>query len=137
MDEYTVPYSSKWWSSEKQIKANYIVISKVFENTDYVILKAFKQTTDYFGLFDKRDNKLFVNELKLGLPNDVDNFISFNPMFMDNDGSFIEIINPTEIISWFKENPSKLKDLPDKIKNLQTLSEEKNPIIMIGKTRFK
>jgi hypothetical protein len=137
MDEFTVPYSSKWWSGDKKIKANYIVINKVFANSGYVLLNLYKQTTDYIGLFDKRENKLFVNELKSGMTNDVDNFISFNPTFMDNDGNFIEIVNPKEIVSWFKENPSKLKNLPDKIKRLQTLSEEKNPIIMIGKTRFK
>ena len=136
MDEFTVPYISKWWSGEKKIKANYVVINKVFANSGYVLLNLFKQTTDYIGLFDKRMNKLFVNELKSGMTNDVDNFISFNPTYMDNDGNFIEIVNPKEIVSWFKENPSKLKDLPDKIKRLQTVSEEKNPIIMIGKSRF-
>lgn len=136
MDEFTVPYSSKWWSGEKKIKANYVVINKVFENSGYVILNLYKQTTDYIGLFDKRENKLFVNELKSGLTNDVDNFISFNPTFMDNDGNFIAIVSPIEISNWFKNNRERINGLPEKIRTLQTLSEEKNPIIMIGKSRF-
>jgi hypothetical protein len=132
-----VPYISKWWSSEKQNKANYVVISKVFENSGYIIFQAFKQTTDYFGLFYKKEEKLFVNEFKSGLPNDVDNFIPFSPAFMDNDGNFIEIINPIKIVNWVKDNPLKLKDLPDKIQKLLTMREEENPIIMIGKTSSK
>jgi hypothetical protein len=137
LSEYTVPYISKWWSSEKQNKANYVVISKVFENSGYIIFQAFKQTTDYFGLFYKKEEKLFVNEFKSGLPNDVDNFIPFSPAFMDNDGNFIEIINPIKIVNWVKDNPLKLKDLPDKIQKLLTMREEENPIIMIGKTSSK
>jgi hypothetical protein len=134
LDHYTIPYKSKF-SLEEQKKADFIDIKNIFENRAFICFLARKESIDYFGLYNRKQNKLSISKLNSGLLNDLDNFISFNPRFTDQVGNLVSIVNPLDLEKWVKANPSKLNVLPDKILKLQHISIENNPIIMIGKTK--
>jgi hypothetical protein len=134
LDRYTIPYKSKF-SLEEQKNADFIDIKNIFENRAFICFRARKESIYYFGLYNRKQNKLFISKLNSGLTNDVDNFIPFNPRFTDQVGNLVAIVNPLDLEKWFKVNSLKLNVLPDNILKLQQVSIEYNPIIMIGKTK--
>lgn len=133
MGKYTVPYKYKWLTFEERQKADYIIVNKIFENSSFVYILAEKKSADYFAFYNKRTGKIAVNRNVEGIPNDIDNFISFYPEYMDEDGNLVEIIDATKISSWFKENPLKISE---RIKALSNVDISQNPIVVIGKTKL-
>jgi hypothetical protein len=134
MGKYSVPYEYKWWPPEERQKVNFILVNKIFENSNWIHVQVEKESVEYFVLYNKLKQHLIVNKIGEGIPNDIDNFIPFNPKFMDEDGNLVEFINPTKITNWFKENPSKISE---RIKVLQQVDMNQNPIAIIGKTKTR
>lgn len=133
MGKYTVPYKYKWLTPEERQKGDYIIVNKIFENSSFVYVLAEKKSADYFAFYNKRTGKIAVNRNVEGIPNDIDNFISFNPEYMDEEGNLVEITDATKISSWFKENPLKISE---RIKVLSKVDINQNPIVVIGKTKI-
>ncbi|MBN2861845.1 MAG: 6-bladed beta-propeller [Bacteroidales bacterium] len=131
--KYTVPYQYKWMTFEEREKGDYIIVNKIFENSSFVYILAEKKSDDYFAFYNKRTGKIAVNRNVEGIPNDIDNFISFNPENMDEDGNLVEIIDATKISIWFKENPSKISE---RTEVLSKVDISQNPIVVIGKTNI-
>jgi hypothetical protein len=133
LGKFSVPYEYKWWPPEERNKVNYILVNNIFENSYWIHLLAEKESIQYFVLFDKTTNRLNVSIKGDGIPNDIDNFIPFNPEYVDEDGNLVEFVNATQINTWFNENPK----FSEKIKMLRDVDINQNPILIIGKTRTK
>jgi hypothetical protein len=58
-----------------------------------------------------------VNENEDGIPNDIDDFVPFNPQFMDVDGNPVEFVNASKVSMWFRDNPSKISDMIEILRN--------------------
>lgn len=132
LGKFSVPYEYKWWTLEERQNVNFILINKILENSLWIHILAEKESVDYYILYNKRTRKLTVSKNGEGIQNDIDNFIPFNPKYMDESGNLVEIINATEIIKWFKENPTKISE---KIKVLRNVDIYQNPIVVVGQNR--
>jgi hypothetical protein len=87
--KFSVPYEYKWWPAEERQKVNFILVNKIFENSNWIHVLVEKESIDYFALYNKIKQQLIVNKNGDGIPNDIDNFIPFNPKFMDKDGNLV------------------------------------------------
>ena len=134
MGKFSVPYEYKWWPPEERQKVDFILVNKIFENSFWIHILAERESVEYFALYNKRTQKLIVNRNVEGIPNDIDNFIPFNPKYMDEEGNLVQFINATKISNWFKENPLKISE---RIKELSKVDINQNPILIIAKTKTK
>lgn len=64
----------------------------------------------------------------------IDDFVPFNPQFMDADGNLVEFLNASKVSNWFRVNPSKFSD---KIEVLSNVEITRNPVIMTGKSKTR
>ena len=132
--KFSVPYEYKWWPPKERQKVNFILVNKIFENSSWIHVLVEKESIDYFALYNKIKQQLIVNKNGDGIPNDIDNFIPFNPKFMDGDGNLVEFINATKVSNWFRDNPS---EISDRIKVLSNVDITQNPIVLIGKSKTR
>jgi hypothetical protein len=132
MGKFTVPYEYKWWPPEERKKVNFILVNNIFENSTWVHILAEKESIEFFGMYNKITRQLNVSKNGDGIPNDIDNFIPFNPKYMDEEGNLVQFINATKISNWFKENNSKISE---RINVLRNVDISQNPIVVIGKTK--
>jgi hypothetical protein len=132
MGKYSVPYEYKWWPPEERQKVNFILVNKIFENSNWIDVLVEKESVEYFVLYNKILQQLIVNKKGEGVPNDIDNFIPFNPKFMDENGNLAEFIDATKISNWFKESNLKFSE---RINVLRKVNINQNPIAIIGITK--
>jgi len=132
MGKFSVPYEYKWWPPEERKKVNFILVDNIFENGSWIHILAEKESVEFFGLYNKVTHQLNVDKNGDGIPNDIDNFIPFNPKYMDVEGNLVQFINATKISNWFKENNSKNSE---RINVLRNVDINQNPIVIIGKTK--
>jgi hypothetical protein len=130
LGQYSVPYEIKWKPIEELQNSKFIIVRQVFENNSWIITKLTRENTDYVALFNKRTNKLSISPV---IKDDIDNFIQFNPDYIDQNGNLVSIVSAYDINRWFKGNTSKLSD---RIKGLQNIDITQNPIVIIGKTKI-
>jgi len=78
--------------------------------------------------------QLSITQKGDGIPNDIDDFVPFNPQFIDVDGNLVEFVNASKISTWFRNNPSKTSDKTEVLSNVEMTQ---NPVIMIGKSKTR
>jgi hypothetical protein len=132
--ELSVPYEYKWWPPEKRKNVNFIFVNQILENSKWIYVLAAKESVDYFALYNKSEQQLTVTKKGDGIPNDIDNFVPFNPQFIDVDGNLVEFVNASKVSKWFRDNPSKISD---KIEVLRNVEMTRNPVIMTGKSKTR
>jgi hypothetical protein len=62
MGKYSVPYEYKWWPPEERQKVNFILVNKIFENSNWIHILVEKESVDYFVLYNKIKQQLIVNK---------------------------------------------------------------------------
>lgn len=132
--ELSVPYEYKWWPPEKRKNVNFIFVDQILENSKWIYVLVEKESVEYFGLFNKPERQLTVTKKGDGIPNDIDDFVPFNPQFTDVDGNLVEFVNASKVSMWFRDNPSKISDKTEVLRNVEMTQ---NPVIMIGKNKTR
>jgi hypothetical protein len=132
--ELSVPYEYKWWPPEKRKNVKFIFVNEILENSKWIYVLAAKESVDYFALYNKPEQQLTVTKKGDGIPNDIDDFVPFNPQFMDVEGNPVEFVNASKVSNWFRDNPSKISD---KIEVLRNVEMTQNPVIMTGKSKTR
>ena len=132
--KFSVPYEYKWWPPEKRKNVNFIFVNQILENSNWIYVLVGKESVDYFALYNKPKRQLTVTQKGDGIPNDIDDFVPFNPQFMDADGNLVEFVNASEVSNWFGDNPSKTSDKTEALRNVEMT---RNPVIMTGKIKTR
>ena len=130
--ELSVPYEYKWWPPEQRKNVNFIFVNLILENSNWIYVLVEKESADYFALYNKPEQQLTLTRKGDGIPNDIDDFVPFDPQFMDVDGNLVEFVNASEVSNWFRENPSKNSDKTDALRNVEMTQ---NPVIMTAITK--
>jgi hypothetical protein len=133
--KYRPSFESKWWSYEKQLQSNFISQPLYFETKRFVSFNFYFSKNRYFGLFDKKTQRLKVTDNSHGIKNDIDRFIDITFDNMNSDGELIGQIQANDLVSWIEKNPEKLKLLPQKLQNLRNIKMEDNPVVVIAKCK--
>ena len=118
----------------KRFNVNFIFVDQILENSKWIYVLVEKESVEYFGLFNKPEQQLTVTKKGDGIPNDIDDFVPFNPQFTDVDGNPVEFVNASKVSMWFRDNPSKISDKTEVLRNVDLTQ---NPVIMIGKTKTR
>ena len=85
----------------------------------------------YFALFDKSNLQLRVCEIEDGVINDINGFMPFFPVSIQNE-EMIELIQPVDILKWFEKN-SKSKIISSDLRKFATIDLTENPIVVFAK----
>jgi hypothetical protein len=132
--KFSVPYEYRWWTLNERKNVNFIFVNEILENSDWIFVLAAKESVDYFALYNKQVQQLSITQKGDGIPNDIDDFVPFNPQFIDVDGNLVEFVNASKISTWFRNNPSKTSDKTEVLSNVEMTQ---NPVIMIGKSKTR
>lgn len=88
--------------------------------------------TAYNAAYHKKTGKVIVSPYENGITNDLCHFLPLQPITSNPQGEFAQVIQPSEIISWFEEQ-QETQTLPNDVELLRKVQEEDNPIIVIMK----
>lgn len=130
----------------KNYYENYYTTSLFIENSRFLFFNFMNQSKRFCAYFDKKDRKCHIADLQnriailnagkiYAFENDIDDFISFYPMSINNENELISAIPALEIVNWFKQNPEKIAQLPPELQKLKNIKETDNPVVMIAKLK--
>lgn len=131
--KHSPPFESKWWSLEKQLKANFISQPTYSENKRFISFNFYLGRDKYFALYNKSKKVLKVVDNKSGIKNDIDGFIDLSFDYLNSEGELIGLIQANDLVNWIEKNPEKFKGLNPSLKKLQDINMTDNPIIVIAK----
>ena len=92
----------------------------------------------FVGVYSKLEKTVKISKHKYGdssirhgIKNDIDGFISFHPISID-DNKIVGITLAEDASAWFENNQNKIQALPNELKSYEDIQPEDNPIIVIG-----
>ncbi len=132
--DYLRPYESKWWPHTK-LKSQFIYPYNLIETSSHFIFRFFYNYHSFLGVFDKHSGTLNISEWETGIINNIYNFIPFSPLTKMEGDKIIGYIDAWKVQQWFKDNPDKSAELPTHLKNLENITENDNPVVMIAKLK--
>jgi hypothetical protein len=132
--KYSPPYEMR--TSTKFEPDKYFMIKGIFESPRYLFnIFGFNKKT-YTALFDKLKKSTFVNDSGSdsgsGIINNSNGFVAINISSVNENNELIGTIDAFKIVKWFKDNPDKIKQLPQNLKDLQNVKETDNPVLVIA-----
>lgn len=135
-----IPYSKQGeLTMSKFLQLDFILISQIFENSNYIFLKVVQKNKDYLGFVDKNNsNATFCKPNSTSIStfkDDIYNLLDILPDGMTEENEMTFIVEPSKLLKWFKENPEKGSQLKIKQPVLNNIDEFSNPIIAIGKCK--
>lgn len=139
LDKYSPPYSEQEKLSQDDLK-EYMFVSKTFQNDEFIFFDVWFRDMTQMGYHNKRTNTTHLSKASTSHPasgfiNDVDNFVSFYPSFVNEKGELVGLVKAEEVAEWFLDNPDKIASLPGHLQALQSIDPEANPIVMIARPK--
>ena len=137
MGQYSPPYEMK--TSLKFEVDKYFFIKGIYESSKYLLCAFGFNQRIYTALYDKDQKNTFVNDYTSesgnGFINNTNDFVPLELSSINEKGELTCTIDPYKIIQWFKNNPEKINQLPQNIKDLINIRETDNPVILIAKLK--
>lgn len=142
---YKPDYYNRDYVSDEELK-DYFWVQNIFESAKFIFFTLSFNEELRAGIYDKKKNTAFIADSdtvdsfyyhwkKYGFINDFDNFIQFNPEYINSEGEIVGLIQAYELVNWFKNNPQKAAKLPPHLQKFKNIKETDNPIIMIAKLK--
>jgi len=130
----------------KNYYENYYTTKLFIENSRFLFFNFMHQSKRFCAYFDKKNQKCLIANLQnrvavlnagkiYAFENDIDGFIAFYPMSINNENELISAIPAIEIVNWFEQNPEKAAQLPPELQKLRNIKETDNPVVMIAKLK--
>jgi hypothetical protein len=137
--ENAMPYGEFEKSGFRSYWKKYCYVLNICENEDFIFFEIHFNYKIYPSYFDKQQNKVYISndttEVKKGFINDVDGFLPFNPLYINNEGEMIDFALAVDIDRWFKDR-TKRSSLPiEELEELKKIRPEDNPVVMIAKPK--
>lgn len=136
--KFSLPYEKKNIFDFKDLE-RYYLIENIYETNKYIFFYSKIGNNSYLSVYDKFNNKCIISNMDTdggsGFLNDIDSFIPLGFSSVNIKEELIGILEPYEIIKWFKDNPDKASKLPSRLQKLKNLEETDNPVIVIAKTK--
>lgn len=136
---FSPPYAEQE-SMSREKRNEYMIIYTTLQSPDFVFYNvAFKEKQAY-GYYNRKTKEAFLSDpstsdKKTGYTNDIDNFVSFYPTSINEEGEMMGLITAEEVYEWFQNNPDKIASLPENLQALQNIEPEDNPVVMIAKLK--
>jgi len=137
MGQYSPPYEMK--TSPKFEVDKYFFIKGIYESSKYLLCAFGFNQRIYTALYDKDQQNTFVNDYTSesgnGFINNTNDFVPLELSSINERGELTCTIDTYKIMQWFKENPEKINQLPQYLKDLINIRETDNPVILIAKLK--
>jgi len=137
MGPYSPPYEMK--TSPKFEPDKYFVMQTIQESSKYLFCSFNFNKKNYTAIFDKNKRTTVVNDYSPesghGFINNINDFVPLEFSSINEKDEFICTIDAYKIKLWFEENPEKINQLPEYLKNLNNIQETNNPVIIIAKLK--
>lgn len=136
MEEFAPPYEKQnTFNFIRNESENYFRHLKIFESEGYLFYELVYEQRFFQGVYDKKKMETYINKCSNGFENDVDNFMPLKFTSISNQGELIGVIEAWVVEQWFKDNPEKVAQLPTHLKELESLTENDNPVVMIARLK--
>ena len=137
MGPYSPPYEMK--TSPKFEPDKYFVMQTIQESSKYLFCSFNFNKKNYTAIFDKNKRTTVVNDYSPesghGFINNINDFIPLEISSINEKYELICTMDAFKIKQWFEENPEKINQLPEYLKNLNNIQETNNPVIIIAKLK--
>jgi len=137
MGPYSPPYEMK--TSPKFEPDKYFVMQTIQESSKYLFCSFNFNKKNYTAIFDKNKRTTVVNDYSPesghGFINNINDFVPLEFSSINEEDELICTIDAYKIKLWFEENPEKINQLPEYLKNLNNIQETNNPVIIIAKLK--
>lgn len=139
LGEFSPPYAEQESMSGEQRK-EYMFVYNTLQSPDFIFFNVGFKEKEAYGYYNRKTKEAFLSDpktsnKKMGYTNDIDDFVSFYPTIINDEGEMMGIIKAEEVYEWFQSNPDKIASLPQNLKSLQNIEPEDNPVIMIAKLK--
>lgn len=135
--EYSFPYELR--GDIINIEEKYFLSENVLESTKFLLYTFSFKKKIYTAVYDKKQKNTIVNdyigEWGNGYINNINDFVPLEISSINEEDELICTIDAYKIKLWFEENPEKINQLPEYLKNLNNIQETNNPIIIIAKLK--
>jgi hypothetical protein len=137
MGKYSAPYEMRTSANFEPDK--YFFIKGIFESPNYLFTTFGFNKKIYTALYDKSKKSTVVNDPESdsgnGVINNTNEFVPLSISTLNENNELICSIDAFKIVKWFKDNPKKINMLPQNLKDLQTVKETDNPVIIVVKLK--
>ncbi len=133
LGKYSPDYSMKE-NINRFTDKSHIFVSDILETNNTLYFSLELNQERHIGVFDKTEGDLAITRGN-GIVNDIDNFVSFSPDYLNDKNEVIGVIPAESVNLWFQNNPDKISQLPEKLKQFRSIQPEDNPVVMIAKLR--
>lgn len=130
------PGAHAWTYNERfDDKKDAIYPTKFMENADVILFRFMTNVyTDkgktYNALYRKADGTVKVYPFEEKITDDLNGFLSLQPISISSAGEFAALLSSEEVVQWFEDNAGKT-DLPAAVSVLKKVGEEDNPVVVI------
>lgn len=127
------------FSSDKGI-IPYSLIENIFESERFLffkirVAKETKNSTYYYGYYDKKEETTRISTDESGIINDIDNFIPLKFHSANSKDEIIGSLDAYEVKMWFDGSKEKAAKLPPHLQKLKNIKDTDNPIVVIAKLK--
>jgi hypothetical protein len=133
MGKYSAPYEMRTAANFEMDK--YFFIKGIFESPKYLFTTFGFNKKIYTALYDKSKKSTIVNVPESdpgnGVINNTNDFVPLSISTLNENNELICTIDAFKIVKWFKDNPKKISQLPQNMKELQTVKETDNPVVVV------
>jgi len=115
---------------------NYSYMLGIDESSKYLFIRILFKGTQYQGYVDKLNNKVTICKLDRSgvsrFKDDVSGLMDVNSVDITENNEMVYVIQPAELIQWFKNNPEKASLARKSFPWIKDIDEFSNPVIAIG-----
>lgn len=137
--KYSIPYElqDEFLSSGKWM--NSMFVDHFTENQDYLFFSLNVDRKTIIAICDKRTGKTKIckgiDSDASALIDDINGFLPIIQLHFSYNNEFVTSYEALQIKKWLDYNPRRAKLLAEKLPWLRNITEESNPVIMIGKCK--
>ena len=133
MGKYHWPYNKMQHTPSRESTLAYV--TWVTETDNFIFFQYYHNDNVFNGIFRKEDESVSVSPIKDKISDDINGFMPLQIFEVTPEGDILSIVQPVDILTWFKDNPDKVPYLADNLKKLGEISEEDNPVVVIMKRK--
>ena len=134
--DHGLDYSTKG-KLELRSKQKYFFISNIYETENFLFFYIEYGLKFYSGIYFKNEENCKISDYCLinraGFVNDLDNFIPFHFLSVNNSNELVGFCIPAEIEKWKKENEINITD-EERLRILKVHADN-NPVVIIAKLK--
>lgn len=131
----SIPYEDKTKYPTLESRANFLQPSVIDITQQHIFFQLTTKGQTFNGIFNKETRETLLSDIGRteihGFINDLDNFLPFVPQYATDNNQLVGYIEAPDVLAWFKENPDKAAQLPERLKKLGEIKADDNPVVMI------